>query len=343
MIYLDKVKEVIEMIKFIYDLNPLILDTIVVSIFVLIIFFGIIKGIKKTLIDFCMLAGSIFLGFCSYTNSVKVILATKVIDLTMLLPAGSSNSVGLIVSLLGNFLSSLSFAILIYLTLKAIEGIIEIYIKRKRKENYSKKSKFGRVFAGLIALLYNGIIFIVMLLCINNNFIGGKTVIQKSTVAKFVVEKSNQVIEKLNFEEDEIVLKVFKGDFLAEIDKSSITSFKYLDDQVDSIFNDEEYIDILEDSGLTDEEVQILIKDKINDLNNVAILVETIDIFKVSRDEFMDFGEENLTMMTKIMSNRNLEKIKFTMTEKGLIKENLKKAGLQDKVLSYYDEITVGN
>jgi hypothetical protein len=51
---------VIEMVGIINNVHPIILDTIVVSVFVLMIFFGVIKGIKKTAIDFGLFLVSLF-------------------------------------------------------------------------------------------------------------------------------------------------------------------------------------------------------------------------------------------------------------------------------------------
>ena len=59
-------------------IDPMILDVSVLAVFVLIVFFGVMRGAKKTIFSFCILGMSLFLGFCPWTKTAKNMILDKI-------------------------------------------------------------------------------------------------------------------------------------------------------------------------------------------------------------------------------------------------------------------------
>lgn len=334
------------MLEFFSNVHPLILDAVVVAVLVLIVFFGTIKGIKKTLIDFVILATSLFLGFCSYTNSLKETIADKVINADKLVPAGSTAAYTFGVSLCASLFVSLALFLLFYLLIHLIVMLFGIIVKKKRGGEIKAKSKVGRFFGAVLSLGYGTVITVVVLFAINNNIVGMKPLTEESTVTKLIVEKAEMLLDKFDEEDDwkdQIVLKVYKGDFLAEIDVDLIDAFAHLDEKAQKMLYDKSYIEELENSSLSNDLVREMVKEKIIDLHEVATIADALDDSNEElKNCFVDFSEETLKILNKKIKGSNLEKIEFPINKHGEIRLSLKNAGLNDALLALYDEITVG-
>lgn len=331
------------MVEILKNINPLILDVAIVSILVLIIFFGVIKGIKKCFVDFLLFGISVFLGFCPYTNSVKQIFAKEVLHVSEWLPAGSANAHKLAASMFVSLLSALCMFLLIYVVMHVLEALIKIIAKRKRGGEKLPKSKVGRVFGGLITLVYQGAVLIVLIMCMNNNLVGINESIAKSTVTKFIVDNSEKLVVKIDENlKEKVTIKVIKGDFMYKVDEDVLDDYIYIEENVGNLFNDKNYIDVLEDAKLTNEEVYEYIEKRIVELDYVAELVNAIDTYDVCADEFSLLVEEWMTVMHRTSLTREIEKISFNMNDLGGIRDNLKKAGANDKTIALFDQITIG-
>jgi len=331
------------MIEIVKNIHPVILDTAIVSIFVLIIFFGIIKGLKKTLIDFFVLALSIFMGFSSIMNSVKSVFAADVLNAGGWLPAGSANSYKVAIVLFSNFFASLAVFLLFYVVFHVLIILINIFIRRKSGVKPSRKSKVGRVVAGLLSLIYQGTIFVVLLLCFNNKFIGLNDSIKETTVTKYIVGTSEKVSSKISENAtSKLFIKFVKGDLFYKVDNEVLDSFKYIENKANMIFNNQSYIEKLEDVKYTNDETNELINERFIDLAYISFFINGIDDFGACKKDFSKFGEEKINMMHKVSSIRELPKIEMNINTYGNIKNNLKKAGINEKVVALCDEFIEG-
>jgi hypothetical protein len=343
MVYLNKIKEVIKMIEIMKNIHPIILDTIIVSVFVLITFFGVIKGIKKTLIDLFLFLASVFLGFCSYTNSLKEVIATKIVNVSEFIPAGSGTGHKVAITLSQNLIASLVVFFLFYILFHGVELLISAISKRKRKEKGTPKSRVGRFFGGIISLAYQGATILIILMCANNNLMGMNESVENSVVTRFVTDKATDLTIKIDEEmPTKILMKTLKGDLLYEFDEESIESFKYLEEKANLLLVDKEYIDILTSGKLTVEEKKEYIKERLNDLVQIATVVKTIDDFNVCQKEFVKFGEEWLTALSRSASSgTDKVKMEFSVNELGKIKAVLQGAGINERVIALLDEFTL--
>ena len=205
------------MIGIIKDVHPLILDTIIVSVFVLIIFFGIIRGIKKTLVNLSLLVASILLGFTSIMNSVKGVFATQILKLSEWVPSGSDKAYKVAATAFTNFLSSLCVFVLIYAILHVISILFGILRKNKKKDTNEtqNKSAASRAFGAIVSFVYQGVVVIFIMLFMNNNLVGMNSAFERSTIAKFVVKQSNKTLNGINEgTTNKMLLKVVKGEIL---------------------------------------------------------------------------------------------------------------------------------
>lgn len=343
MLYLLKTKEVIGMMGIIKNMHPILLDTIVVSVFALIIFFGVIKGAKKCLISFVVLFLSLFLGFSPYMNSVKAVFAKDVFKVSEWTPAGSNPAYKLGVEMFINLLSSLAVFLLFYVLFHVLKTLFSIISKKRSGGKKEPKSKWGRVFGGLFSLVYQGVIFVIVIMAMNNKFVGMDEPISKSTVTKFVIGNTNKLINKMGENlSDDIVVKLFKGDIFYKVKKETRESFKYLEERADEMFADEDYVNILSGSSLSEDEANEIIKERVVTLGHVAKLVNDLDTFGVVEKDFVVFAEDWLTVMNRAVVTGNLDKVEFSINDMGIIRKNLKEAGVNDKVIALYDGIVEG-
>jgi len=331
------------MVNFIKDIHPIIIDTLVISLFVLVIFFGVIKGIKKTAIDFALFSVALFLGFCPFTNDVKIILVKNVIKIEEWLPAGSGVEYKMAATMFTGLVASLAMFFIFFVIFHLIEVLINILINNKRKETPGKKSKVGRVFGGILAFIYQGFVLVVIMMCFNNNIIGMKEPINDTAVTKFIVKSSSKILNKIdNDASTKIVIKVLKGDVLYKAESETIRAFKEVDEKADKLFNEDSYIEILDDLNVAAIEVQKYLEERLVDIKNIAIIVNELDDFDVAKKEFAFVCEEWLTIMHRNYENRNLNQIELDVNEIGKIRLSLTNAGINDQVIALYDEITVG-
>ena len=331
------------MMEFIKNINPLILDTIVVSLFVLIIFFGVIKGIKKVSINFGIFAAALFLGFCPYTNALKEIIATKVLNLPEWVPAGSSSMYKLGAVMFTGFLSALVLFLLFYLVAHSVYTLIELIIKKKRKTLPLPKSKAGRVFAGIITFLYQGLALVVLMLIMNNNLVGMNEAFNKSTVTKFIVNQSDKLARKIDDKlPEKIVIKTLKGDILYKVEEEIVDEYEYLEEKAGVILMDKEYLTILDDTKLSEDEIRLMAKERLADLSHLTMFVNEMDTFGNIRVSFEKVTEEWLTTMHRVINNRNIGKIELSMNEYGEIRKSFVDYKLPERLIQMYEEIAVG-
>lgn len=333
------------MLTMVQNLNPILLDVIVVSIFVFIIFFGFIKGIKKTFISLVLFLFAFLLSFSSLTNSIKSVIATKILDVNAFLPAGSSKTFSFLVVLLSTFLSTLAFFVLIYVLVHVIKILIGILLKKRSGGSDEEgKSMLGRIFAGLLSLLYQGLVMIVLLLCLNTNIVGMKNVIQKTAITKVIVNAVEKVDSKVDADiKSTVILKFAKGDLFANIDDKLAMSFEDIEKEAEALIAKKEYMDVLTNENISNEEISLIIKERLIGLRSLSILQSNIDAFGVSKDDFAKMAEEWLVAMNRASKNRNLEKIKFNINEYGEMRLSFAEAGLGNNLITLYEEIAIGN
>lgn len=337
------------MLEFFNDVNPLIVDVAFIAILILIIFFGVIRGIKKNIFDFLVLGIAFFLGFCPYTNSLKEVVSTKVLKLTELVPAGSNSRFVFAVSLLDDLVASLCLFVLFYLILVVIRVLVDMILKRRKEKAEAKKSKVGRVFSGLLSLIYGGIFLIVFMFVVNNNLTGFKVLVDQTTVTVKVVDEAENIVNKLgkklfkqeNFK-DKIVLKVYKGNVMYKVSDDFVESFNYVDKEFEEIINNKKYLEVLEDPTLQNEEVRKIVKERIMDLDNIAVIAKEFGEDPIVKEKFAKLSEEFLTMLHRKVDGSHLGKIELSINEYGKIKLDLKNAGLNEALLNLFDEIAEG-
>jgi len=337
------------MLEFFMDMQPLILDVLCIVILALIVFFGVIRGIKKNLISYLILMISLFLGFCSYTQSLKDVFTEDIIKVTELVPAGSSNVLKFGVALFVDLIGSLCVFLLMYLLLTVLNILIGIMIRKRRGTGAGPKSKVGRVFSGLFSLVFGGMIFVVSLQALNNNFVGMNVLVEKTTVTKAIVGGSEKMMNKVGEElfetlklSDQIVLKIYKGDLLYVVSYDSVDAYNYTDKMIDDALYNKKYLTILEDSSLTKEEAKEIAKERLVDLSNLAVISDTFDSNKLVKNKFVKLAEEWLTVVHRKVDGGELGKIEFSMNEYGTIRLNLKNAGLNDDLIALFDDIAEG-
>jgi len=332
------------MLEFVYDINPIVLDVAVGAILVLVTFLGAIKGIKNGIIDFFILGASLFLGFSPYTVSLKQVFSEKVLKLEKLLPAGSNKTMEFGVTLFANFLSALTLFLLFYILLHVIKMLIAIIGKKKKNNDYKPKNRVGRVFSGMLSFVTGSALTIVMSFALNNNLVGMKNMINESKIVNKVMDKAEEVLVK----EDEcfvkkLVIKIYNGDLMYKVNEKLVVSFDYLDIKMDKMIANKGYLEDIEDTSLTKEEVITMIKDRVNDLNHFAIVSNYLDEeHKEMTSKFNAMAEEWLVVMNRVVKRNGLGKIEYTMNEYTIIRQNLKGAGLKENVLTIFDETVAG-
>lgn len=330
------------MLDMVKDVNPLIIDVAFVAIMVLILFFGIIRGFKKVITNVIILSISLFLGFTSFVDSLKVAVENKILANIKLYAAGSSNSVIFASSLFLKFLSSFIVFLLFYLVIKLIVILIGMLIRRKTKKMPGLKSKVSRIFGGLISFVYGGCLVVLLTIMLNTNIIGMKSVIKETTVMNFVSENSSKLLNKIEDDFDsQLILKVIHGDVLVNVETDELKAYETLDENFEEVVMNKKYVVELDDKLLIDEEVRSLIKDKLIDLNNIAIVSKSFakNNDKV-KDNFKLLAEEWLNAMKKNFDSRGLEQIEYSAEDIGTIRSNLIEAGVEEKFVKYIDDMT---
>ena len=338
------------MLGFFADVHPLIIDVVLVAILLLIVFFGIIRGIKKNFLDFIMLAAALFLGFCPYTQKLKEVIFSDLIKLVEFVPAGSSNTLIFAVSLFNEFIAALVLFLLIFLVMAVVRTLIVMMINRKRGDKGGKKSAVGRVFSGILSLAYGAVLLVATLHVLNNNIVGMNALVEQSTVAKMVAEESELLVNRLGKKiakkentTDRIVLKIYKGDFLYKVDDKMISAFDYVDGMIDQVLNGKKYLQVLEETTLTNEEAKEIAKERLVNLSNLAIISDNFDSNPIVKEKFAKLSEEWLTVLHRKIDGNHIGKVEFTMNDYGEIRLNLINAGLSDDLIKLFEEIAVGN
>ena len=185
---------------------------------------------------------------------------------------------------------------------------------------------------------------IVILFCLNTNAIGANKTIEKSTITRFVTEKSSELLS--NKDKDlvnKIVFNVFSGDVLKKTDEKTISSFVYVEENVIANITERKYIESLENDVLSDEQVRELIKTRVDDLYHLSVVVKSLEKELPGLGEkFEVLAEDVLKVSNKQFKDRSLDKIEYNANELGIIMIDLKETGLDEKVLDLLREITVG-
>lgn len=332
------------MISFVNDLHPMVLDVVFVCLIVLIITFGALKSFKSTIIDFLILSIALFLGFSPYTNDIKKIIAVNLLDLGKIAPAGSANSYVLGISLSTMFFAALLVFVSVYLLLHVIKWLIKFIVKKSTKGKVdAKKTIVGRIFGGLISFIYQSFILIVVIFCMNNNLVGLKGTIENSKIVGLVVAN---VEELVNIKDDKlcdkIVVKIFKGDMTSKVSDELVVNFRNAAARVEELFVDKEYTEIIGDAALKNEQAIVMVKERIYDLNLVAVILNEFDEFGVSKEYFSKTAEEWFIVMNRKIVGDNLKKIELSINEQAEIRLNLINTGISEEVIKLYDEIVVG-
>ena len=333
------------MIQIFDRINPILLDVVVIVLLVLTAFFGAIKGIKKTGVDFSIVIISLFLGFCPWTKSVKDVLSKAFFAVDKILPAGSSELLKFAYSLVNPVFSALIFSLLIYVLLHVILVLIDIISRRKRKDdNIPSKSVVSRVFGGIVSLLYGGAFMIVVITALDNNVAGMSNMVSESKVTKSIVRKTGELISDKNDKlVNKVVLKIYSGDFMAEIDDETVDSFVYLNENYNRIVENKKYTGAFDEDTLSQTEVSNLAKERIADLNAFSVLsVSFGESRKEVKTNFAKVAESVVTVINRAVKESGVWKLEYPANDIGVIEINLEKAGVGEKTLELLKEITVG-
>ena len=332
------------MLTLFQNMDPLVLDVIVISILVLIVALAAIRGIRRVSVNVLLLSIALFLGFCPYTNSLKKVIGEKIINLVELAPAGSTNVQKFAVSMLSSLVNSLILFLVFYLLLFSITTLIIMLIKRAKKIGNKPKSTVGRVFAGLISLVYSLALCVVLLLSFNNNLTGMKSVVEKSSVTKLIIDTSEKLLNKKDSNlTDKIVIKIYNGDILLNVEEKTIAAYQYIDSKLNKFVQNKKYIGMLNDENIKADEAKIIIEERIQDLHKLSI----VSIYAGKQNEsvsssFIALAEEWITTMNRTVVSKDVGKISLVMDELAEIRKSLLDAGVKEVTLALFDEITAG-
>lgn len=331
------------MIEIFTKISPLILDVIVVSAIVLIVFFGVIKSVKKTSIDFFVLLISLFLGFGPYTKSLKSVITSKIVSVSNFIPAGTNNISKFIFTLFNQLVAALVIFLLFYILIHLIIFLFGV-IRKRKVSNQKCKSKVGRIFGGILSFVYQGSILVVVLLFLNTNIVGMKESIDDTKITNFIISKTTQLVDKISVNgTDELIVKVLKGDILSKSDEDVMNSINYIENKAFEIASNDKYMELLNNDELKPEEVKDMIRNRIIDLYNLAIISNDFDNNDEKvKEAFVKTGEEWITLMNRKYTNMGLEKIEFNVNELGMIRIEFNDAGIGTQFLSLFDEMVVG-
>lgn len=330
------------MFNFFDNIDSVIVDAVFIAVILLITFLGCIKGFKKTFIGTLIFSISLFLAFSPWLKEAKVLLVDEVLSVEKWLPAGSDSITVFIATLLTPCISAIVLFALFYIVLKVLVIAIRVITRAKMRDNL-KKSKIGRVFGGLISLVFGGVFFISIIMICNNNLIGMRNMVDDSKVVSFVIEKTEDLLNKKDKNlSSKIVLKIYKGDFLAEVSEDSIKAFNSLDEVVVK-FLDNEYKKQLENEELVNEQIKVIIKEQVMTLHELSILSNDFDDFhsKITT-MFFKMSEEWIAVINKKADDCNLGGVDIETLEYADIKVGLKDAGLDEKLLKCLDEVVQG-
>ena len=332
------------MLGFLNDIHPLILDVAVISILVLITSLGAIRGIKNVSINVLLLSASLFLGFCPYTTSLKQVVAEALFKLENLAPAGSSEIFKFAISLVVPLLSSLVIFLLFYVVLFVVRILIELLVKKAKNGTLKHKSKVGRVFAGLISLVYGGVLMLFILTIANTNMVGMKNPIEKSTVVKFGVEKSEKLLVKIDEQfKEKLFVKILAGDVLLEVKAGHIRSFNHFEDKVKTMVDNKDYFENIA-TALTKEEGQALAKERIDDLYHLSVLTNCLKNDSNSiASSYISLANSGLTTINRLVKSGELGLLEYSINDFTSIRKSIKNAGVSEDVLKYLDEIVLQN
>ena len=272
-------------------------------------------------------------------NSLKEIFARELLNVDKIVPAGSTSAYKLGISFFVNAFSAFILFAFLYIVLQAIRSLFKLILKRTTKP----KTKVGRVFGAFFSLLYQGTFLLFLIVAMDNKLVGLNYAFDKSTVTNFIADKTQKMLSSVNKDlDDKLTLKVLKGDMFYKISKDGLESFNYVEEKVNDAFMNKDYIDLLDDKNIDNDEIAIYMKERVLDLEKLAIMTIEIDQFMVSKERFSDVAEVWLTAIHRNIFSRGMEKIEFTMTDLGNIKNTLQQAGMNEKSLTLYDEITIG-
>lgn len=337
-------REVVAMLGFLNDIHPLILDVAFVSIIVLATSLGAIRGIKNVGINTILFSASLFLGFSPYVDSLKKVLADKLLNVDNLAPAGSTEVFKFIVSLFIPLFSALILFLLFYVVLFVLRVLIEIIVKKKIGGYKNPKSKVGRVFAGLISLVYSTALLLLVLTAANTNMIGMTKPIENSTVVKFGVETTDKLFDKIEDKfEEKLFIKILAGDILKSVEDKSVDAFVYFDEKVISVAKNKDYFEEIS-LALTVEEGHSLAKEKINDLYELSKLAnDLMGSGNTIQTEYVSLAEAGLTSINRLVKSKNLGQLEYSINDYTSIRKSFENIGVREDVLKFLDEITIRN
>ena len=214
--------------------NSIVLDVVVVVLMLTIIAIGAFKGIKHIAINFGLLLVSFALSLSSLTNVVK----KPIVDLlssNIVFGAGVGDETKLATALLYNLLAALILAILLYVVLRLIKFIIVMIMKRqkaKRNELMSSPGKVSRITGALFSLVFNGVLFVLLLSIFAMPLVGGNKTLESGYVAKHVEKLDDLVIESLTDEGDlikeKVIIKLLHGDVLFKVGLEDASAMKMI-------------------------------------------------------------------------------------------------------------------
>lgn len=222
--------------------NAIILDVAVVAIVLLIIFFGALKGIKHTLINFVLLAGSIALSFTSFLNVVKAPIMNLLSD-KIVLGAGVANEIKLGMHMTYNFLASFVLTLLFYLIFRLVKVLICMMIKRRNlKANKLpvRVNKVSRFLGGVFGLIFNGALVVIFLSIFATPLVGGDKTLENSYVSKYVEDLDDMIVKLIVDEkeadvfETKILVNLLKGNLYSKVSVESVEDLQDISKLVES-------------------------------------------------------------------------------------------------------------
>ena len=201
--------------------NSIIVDVVLVVLFLSVLLYGALKGLKHTLINFILFAGSIVLAFTSVVSPLKMYVI-DFISAMVNFSAATAAEVKLGVSMCYTFIASVVLALAFYIVLRFLKFIVCVIVKKyrvKKGKEIKYPRKGSRFFGAIFSLALNGSIVLIMLLLFANPLVGGDKTILHSRLTDIVELNTTKVIKAISGDdliEEKIIIKSLKGDFFLE-------------------------------------------------------------------------------------------------------------------------------
>lgn len=175
---------------------------------------------------------------------------------------------------------------------------------------------------------------------LNNNLVGMKTLVKDSTVTNFVVEKVEGLLNvKDSNLSKKLVVKLYKGNVLAEVSDEMAISFSYIDEKGNKFVN-KEYKSNFENDKLNDKQVELLMEEYLRMLYSMSVFSNNFD--EKSKDKYCVLAEEMITIMHIKAEKVEFKGLDISVSEYSKMKISFRNSGLDEKLIESIDDIVNG-